>query len=382
MMSQSRRRRPSMGPQPSYCAPSPGPRSGFRGLGLSLGFLLTAALLLRVYLSVESGPAPDVKIERSEIRHKPKKLPGARVKQLVSQVNLQRLWTTRLQPMLIERYPGTSGSQIVQQLIKNQLSALDAGWTVDLDFFHGLTPRGSLPFTNIIATLDPMAHRRLVIACHYDSKYFPRDQSGRSFVGAIDSAVPCSIMLEVVSALDKELLSLKEQNGQVTLQLLFLDGEEAFEQWTAIDSLYGARHLAERMAQTQHIHGGTEIQAINLFVLLDLLGASQTLIVSHFPQTSFWFDQLITIEKRLHKMRLLHFHPTEQVYFRRDLAYMNVDDDHVPFLHRGVPILHLIATPFPHVWHTMDDTEENLHPPTVENLSRILTVFVAEYLRI
>ncbi|KAJ1106522.1 hypothetical protein NDU88_003923, partial [Pleurodeles waltl] len=50
-------------------------------------------------------------------------------------------------------------------------------------------------------------------------------------------------------------------NVQVTLQLLFLDGEEAFEQWTAIDSLYGARHLAERMAQTQHIHGGTEIQA-------------------------------------------------------------------------------------------------------------------------
>lgn len=378
----SRRRRPSMGPQSSYCAPGPGPRSGFRGLGLSLGFLLTAALLLRVYLSVESGPAPDATTGRSEISHKHKKLSGSRVKLLVSQINLQRLWTTRLQPMLIERYPGTSGSQIVQQLIKNQLSALDAGWTIDLDSFYCLTPRGSLPFTNIIATLDPVAHRRLVIACHYDSKYFPRDQLGRSFVGAIDSAVPCSIMLEVVSALDKELLSLKEQSVQVTLQLLFLDGEEAFEQWTAIDSLYGARHLAERMAQTQHIHGGTEIQAINLFVLLDLLGASQTLIVSHFPQTSFWFDQLITIEKRLRKMRLLHFHPTEQVYFRRDLSYMSVDDDHVPFLRRGVPILHLIATPFPHVWHTMDDTEENLHPPTVENLCRILTVFVAEYLRI
>ncbi|KAJ1106525.1 hypothetical protein NDU88_003926, partial [Pleurodeles waltl] len=95
-------------------------------------------------------------------------------------------------------------------LIKNQLGALDAGWTVDLDSFHSLTPRGSLPFTNIIATLDPMAQRRLVIACHYDSKYFPHDQFGRSFVGAVDSAVPCSIMLEVVSALDKELLSLKK----------------------------------------------------------------------------------------------------------------------------------------------------------------------------
>lgn len=381
-MSLSRRRRPSMGPQLSSCAPGPGPRSGLRGLGLSLGFLLTAVLLLRVYLSVESGPAPDVTTGGREMRHKHKKLAGSRVKLVVSQVNLQRLWTTRLQPMLIERYPGTLGSQIVQKLITNQLSELDAGWTVDLDSFHSRTPHGSVYFTNIIATLDPMAPRRLVIACHYDSKYFPRDQLGRSFVGAIDSAVPCSIILEVVSALDKELLSLKEQNAQVTLQLLFLDGEEAFEQWTATDSLYGARHLAERMAQTQHIHGGTEIQAINLFILLDLLGASQTLILSHFPQTSFWFDQLITIEKRLHKMGLLHFHQTEQIYFSQDSSYMNVDDDHVPFLRRGVPILHLIATPFPQVWHTMDDTEENLDPPTVENLCRILTVFVAEYLRI
>lgn len=46
----------------------------------------------------------------------------------------------------------------------------------------------------------------------------------------------------------------------------------------------------------------------------------------------------------------------------------------------GVPVLHLIATPFPAVWHTPADTETNLHPPTVHNLSRILAVFLAEYL--
>ncbi|KAJ1106529.1 hypothetical protein NDU88_003930 [Pleurodeles waltl] len=63
----SRRRRPSLVP-PSSCAPGPGPRTGLRGLGLSLGFLLTAVLLLRVYLSVESGPAPDVTTGGSEVR--------------------------------------------------------------------------------------------------------------------------------------------------------------------------------------------------------------------------------------------------------------------------------------------------------------------------
>ena len=46
----------------------------------------------------------------------------------------------------------------------------------------------------------------------------------------------------------------------------------------------------------------------------------------------------------------------------------------------GVPVLHLISTPFPAVWHTPDDSEANLHPPTVHNLSRILAIFLAEYL--
>lgn len=46
----------------------------------------------------------------------------------------------------------------------------------------------------------------------------------------------------------------------------------------------------------------------------------------------------------------------------------------------GVPVLHVIATPFPQFWHTLDDTEQNMHRPTVENLTKIMAVFLAEYL--
>lgn len=48
--------------------------------------------------------------------------------------------------------------------------------------------------------------------------------------------------------------------------------------------------------------------------------------------------------------------------------------------HAGVPVLHVIATPFPQFWHTLDDTEENMHRPTAVNLTKILAVFLAEYL--
>lgn len=48
----------------------------------------------------------------------------------------------------------------------------------------------------------------------------------------------------------------------------------------------------------------------------------------------------------------------------------------------GVRILHLIPTPFPSVWHTFDDNEDNLDRSTINNLNKILQVFVFEYLNI
>lgn len=98
---------------------------------------------------------------------------------------------------------------ISPQRIKSTLSSLNAGWEVNEDRFQSWTPYGQMPFTNIIATLNPGAKRRLVLACHYDSKYFPSQWYGLDFLGATDSAVPCSMLLEMARALDKELKTLK-----------------------------------------------------------------------------------------------------------------------------------------------------------------------------
>ncbi|NWH42488.1 QPCTL protein, partial [Chloropsis hardwickii] len=58
----------------------------------------------------------------------------------------------------------------------------------------------------------------------------------------------CALLLELATALDAHLRDRAEQVPALTLQLLFLDGEEAFGEWSARDSLYGARHLAATMA--------------------------------------------------------------------------------------------------------------------------------------
>lgn len=55
------------------------------------------------------------------------------------------------------------------------------------------------------------------------------------------------------------------KKAAVSLQLVFFDGEESFEEWTDTDSLYGSRHLAERLANTPHHSGAahtTMLQAV------------------------------------------------------------------------------------------------------------------------
>lgn len=177
-----------------------------------------------------------------QLSHKPSKCSPAQIRRLASQVDGTRLWETHLRPILIERLPGTQGSLAVQQVcvniyslhlftdslhkfnlksclsfllqhITSTLSLLSADWEIDLDSFQSPTPRGKVTFTNIIATLDPSAPRRLLLACHYDSKALPPDPRApeKVFLGASDSAVPCAMILELVTSLDSQLRSFKQQ---------------------------------------------------------------------------------------------------------------------------------------------------------------------------
>ncbi|XP_012686405.1 glutaminyl-peptide cyclotransferase-like a [Clupea harengus] len=345
------------------------------------------AMVLGIYLASESSDSRILAADltKDKLNHKASKLTLAQVRKLAAQVDISRLWEKHLRPFLIVRLPGTPGSQAVRQHIKAQLASLLTGWTVEEDSFTSPTPQGLVTFTNVLAVLDPSAPRRLLLACHYDSKFFNPDPKHpkRVFLGASDSAVPCSMMLELVTVLDVQLNALKQQRAAVTLQLVFFDGEEAFEEWTDTDSIYGSRHLAERMARTPYPSASSQtnlLQAVDLFVLLDLLGGPDPLIVNHFDNTAHWFDRLIAAEKRLHRQGLLFSHPSEQSYFRKDVYLGPVQDDHIPFLHRGVPVLHVIPTPFPPFWHKLDDDEERMHRPTVENLTKIMAIFLAEYL--
>ncbi|GFO48674.1 glutaminyl-peptide cyclotransferase-like protein [Plakobranchus ocellatus] len=105
--------------------------------------------------------------------------------------NEDNFMSKELPPFLVSRPPDSNGISEVRKHIKSTLKSLN--WAVERDISKQLTVLGFKRFVNIIATHNYFAPKRIVLACHYDSKLLPL-----GFVGAMDSAVPCAILLQFV----------------------------------------------------------------------------------------------------------------------------------------------------------------------------------------
>lgn len=118
----------------------------------------------------------------------------------------------------------------------------------------------------------------------------------------------------------------------------------------------------------------------DLFILLDLLGTKDVQFYSYFQKTDPWYARMVSYERRLNDLGLLNKRPF--MFNQRQMHNPGIEDDHIPFLERGVPIIHLIPVPFPKVWHKNSDNASALDFPTIKNLNLIMRAFVADYLHI
>lgn len=189
-------------------------------------------------------------------------------------------------------------------------------------------------------------------------------------------------MINIAKTMSASLNKAKD-NQDLSLMLIFFDGEEAFLEWNEKDSIYGSRHLASKYEQEGFL------KKIDMLVLLDLLGSPDPNFYSINPETLFWYLRLEKTETDLGNMNLLKSYShagvtadTSNKFFQQRSIQAGIEDDHVPFQKRGVKILHLIPIPFPTVWHKIEDDRKAIDLDTVENLMKILRIFVAEYLHI
>ncbi|KAL9120747.1 MAG: hypothetical protein Q9187_002700 [Circinaria calcarea] len=338
-----------------------------------------------------------------------------------------------LAPILRPRVSGSPGSIIVLNHLVDFFKNNLPDWNISFQNSTSKTPvtgDRDVPFVNMIATRDPPwtspgKVSRLTLVAHYDSKITPD-----GFIGATDSAAPCAMLLQAARSVDKALTkkwaklqtdedfdnySAEElRNG---LQIIFLDGEEAFQSWTATDSIYGARSLAAEWENTFHPALSTyqtPLASISLFLLLDLLGAKNPKVPSYYKTTHWAYKNMADLENRLRALMLFESspnHPSKRSKASKSSAFKEstgkplgarrrepiflpetnkrdkdmwlgglIGDDHVPFMDRGVEVLHIIPSQFPPVWHELTDDGEHLDLPTVRDWSKLVTAFVGEWM--
>jgi Zn-dependent M28 family amino/carboxypeptidase len=240
--------------------------------------------------------------------------------------------------------PRPAGSPALARLRSYIVAELKAHrCEVALDEFSAATPNGPKEMKNILARFRGKSGRAIAVTGHYETKYFP----GQHFVGANDAGSSAGFLLEMAAVL-------AGQPREDDIYLVWFDGEEAFGQWSATDSLYGSRHLAEKWASD-----GT-LGRLKALINVDMIGDKNLGILEEMNSTA-WLRRLVwDTADRLGYGR----------YFLRDGGA--TEDDHIPFLRRGASALDLIDFDYP-PWHTPDDTVDKLSAHSFEVVGNVLT---------
>ena len=98
--------------------------------------------------------------------------------------------------------------------------------------FEADTPDGPMSMANVVAVLPGARPDVIMLAGHYDTKLFREFR----FVGANDGGSSAALARSSWAA-----SSAPRASRRYTYWLVWFDGEEARESWTATDSLYGSR---------------------------------------------------------------------------------------------------------------------------------------------
>lgn len=236
------------------------------------------------------------------------------------------------------RYMGSENHRKLEHYILDHLK----GDQVEDDAFTADTIEGKFPVRNIIAKFPGTKNGIIVILGHYDTVY-PLRNSG--FVGANDGGSSTAILLEYANQLRG-----KKRDGY-SVWLVWTDGEEAVRQWTNTDSVYGARHLAEKWEKD-----GT-LKKIKALMVMDMIADAELDIVRDTNSTPSLLDLIYAAAERLGYQS--HFYASQGP----------IADDHLPFVKRGVPSADVIDLDYGYnnvFHHTPQDTMDKLSPKSLE----------------
>ena len=247
------------------------------------------------------------------------------------------------------RPPESDAIKKARAYIHQQLEA--TGWQVVDQPFSARTPRGTVQFVNLIARRpdQPQSEKLYFVGAHYDTKTFDSIR----FVGANDGGSSSGALIELGRVLSQH------RDLAARIELIFFDGEEAYESFTDSDGLYGSRFFANKARQAkrvQYYRGG---------IIWDMIG-----------------DRNLTITLPLDSPAKLAsgiFAAADALQVRNHFTYYSntIVDDHSPFNAVGIPTIDLIDFDFP-PWHTAADTMDKLSAQSLQIVGAVTLYYLSE----
>jgi len=240
------------------------------------------------------------------------------------------------------RPPGSAAAGETRRYITAQMAAL--GVQVSEQAFEARTPLGPVKMANVRATIPGARPERIILAGHYDTKLFRPFR----FVGANDAGSSTAFLIEMARVL-------RARKNPLTIELLFLDGEEALVDWyLGDDNRYGSRHYVKEAKRTG------DLARVKAMILVDMIG-DRDLVIKRETTSTAWLTDIVWSTARA----LGH----GATFVAESFA---VEDDHVPFLDAGIPAIDIIDLDYP-PWHTAEDTLDKVSARSMEVVGQVLT---------
>ena len=246
-----------------------------------------------------------------------------------------------------KRYNGSPGHLAAENFIKQHFKLEAARGDFETDQFTANTPAGPQTMRNYIAKFPGKKDGIIVLASHYETNWPLRNIA---FYGANDGACTSALLIELGAY-----FRIHPPQGY-SVWLVFDDGEEAVDQWSDSDSLYGTRHLAARW------YADGTLKRVKAFLVADMIGDKDLNILEEMQSTPSLRDAF--------RQAAVNTHHSAYVYKTQG----DEEDDHLPFLRRGVPSLDIIDVDYgPHTaatpdgyHHTAQDTIDKISPKSLQ----------------
>jgi Zn-dependent M28 family amino/carboxypeptidase len=230
------------------------------------------------------------------------------------------------------RWPTSPGHAQAEAFLRDQFRHDQ----LEEDAFTANTPIGPVAMRNFIVRFPGKKDGVIVLATHYETNYWLRNIN---FVGANDGGSTTGLLLAIADQLRGKTLE------GYSVWLVFFDGEEAIQSWSASDSTYGSRHLAARWGRD-----GT-LGRIKAFILADMIG-DKSLDIQRETRSTDWLVSLMTQAAKKFGY--------DRFFFQTEGP---VEDDHLPFVERRVPSIDVIDLdygPNNSYHHTAQDTMDKI----------------------